>query len=174
MPDLTTIGLIVAIVTGVGGLLLGIWNRIEQWREYRERRKAREPHFEVFASTHADNDGWCPLQFKFYNPSETAFFVETMRVVGRVVIAPAKELGIGIVTYSGISTEPDPSRASHSAGVGWKIEAEADGVSPTPRVFWRPTSDPTSFSVRVTAREISATRRKFHMHAEAIVKIATP
>jgi hypothetical protein len=174
-PDLTTFAAVGGLVFGAGGLILSIWTRIEQSREYRVKRDARKPHCEVFASPHADNNGWRPLKFTFYNPSETAFIIETVETttVG-VSIAPVKDAGVGNIGYSGEGREPDISKAGHSAGAGWTVEAGTDAASPTQMLFWRPTSNPRSFSIRVTAREISAKRRKFHMQAEAAVNTATP
>lgn len=172
-PDLTTIGVVVAIVTGIGSLIISIWTRIEQSREYRVKSDSKRPHCEVFASPHADNNGWRPLKFTFYNPSETAFIVETVRTkTAGVTIAPVKDPGIGMIGYSGEGMAPDVSKASHSAGAGWTVKSGADATSQT--LFWRPTSEPRSFSIRVTAREISAKRRRFHMQAEAVVNTATP
>jgi hypothetical protein len=173
-PDLTTIGVIVSIVASIGALALGIWTRVEQWREYRTRRSARKPHFDMIASPSADNSGWRPLQFVFYNPGEHAFTVGKIEVTtAGIELAPVQDPGMGVVGYSGLGTAPDTSRAGKSIGVGWTVEADASR-SPGHRLFWRPISDPMSFSIRVTAREISATRRKFHMQAEAIVNTATP
>jgi hypothetical protein len=169
-PDLTTIGVIVSIVASIGALALGIWTRVEQWREYRTRRSARKPHFDMIASPSADNSG----QFVFYNPGEHAFSVGKIEVTtAGIELAPVQDPGVGAVGYSGLGTAPDISRAGKSIVVGWTVEAGASR-SPAHRLFWRPISDPMTFSIRVTAREISATRRKFHMQAEAIVNTAAP
>ena len=174
MPDLTTIGVVTGIVAGVGGLALGIWNRIELWREHRTRRLARRPHFDVQANPHADNEGWRPLQFAFYNPAELSFNVESIQVTtGVVQLAPVLAPGVGPGPYSGIGTAPDASRAGQAVSVAWTIESGANGSrSPSHRIFFRSTPMPISLSIRVTAREISARRGKFQMQADAITSAA--
>lgn len=175
-PDLTTIGVVVGIVAGLGGLGLGIWNRIEQSREHRDRRKSKKPHFEAIASPHADNRGWRPLQFIFYNPSDQAFSVAKIEIMTPgVQIAPVLDPVAGAVGYQGLGTEPDLAKAGTSASIAWKVDpgAQANG-SPMYKVFWKPVADPDSFSIRVTAREISASRREFRMQFQAVIRTAKP
>jgi hypothetical protein len=171
MPDLTTIGVITGIVAGIGGLALGIWNRVEQWREYRARRNARKPHFELHASPHANNEGWRPLQFIFYNPAELSFNVESIEVTTAAVkIAPVLAPGFGQVPYGGMGIAPDTSLTGQTVSVAWTVESgTSPSRSPLHRIFWHPESTPISFSIRVTAREISASRQKIHMQANAII-----
>ena len=175
MPDLTTIGVITGIVAGIGGLALGIWNRIEQWRESRTRHNARNPHFAASVS-HPDNEGWRPIHFTFHNPAELSFNVESIEVTTAVVhLAPVLEPGVGPGPYGGIGTAPNTSLAGQVISVAWTIDSGANpSLSPSHRIFCRPTSIPISFSIRVTAREISASRRKFHMQADAIIRTANP
>jgi hypothetical protein len=175
MADLTTIGVITGIVAGIGGLALGIWNRIEQWREYRTRRITRKPHFAATVS-HPDNEGWRPMQLAFYNPAEFSFNVESIETTtAGVQLAPVLVLGIGQVPYGGMGTAPNRSLAGHAVSAGWTIESGANpSRSASHGIFCRSTSIPITFSIRVTAREISASRRKFHMQADAIIRTASP
>jgi hypothetical protein len=175
LPDLTTIGVITGIVVGVGGLALGIWNRIEQWREYRTQRNLRKPHFTANIS-HPDNDGWRPLQLTFYNPAEFPFSVDSIKVTTAAVkIAPVLEPRHGPVPYGGIGTAPNKLLAGQTVYVAWTIESFSDpNRSASHTIFCKPASDLTSFLIRVTASERSASRRKFHMHADAIIRIASP
>lgn len=144
MADLTTAGVIAGIVAGLGGLALGIWNRIELWRDHRAQRNARKPHFDMLASQHADNAGWRPLQFVFYNPTGRPFIVETIEIrTGKVQIAPVRAPGVGIGPYSGIGTAPDTSMIGSSVSVAWTIAADASGsTSPIHRIFWQPNLPP--------------------------------
>jgi hypothetical protein len=109
-PDLTTIGVLVAIASGLGGLILGIWNRVERWREYRAKREAKKPYFDVLPSPFADNKGWRPLEFFFHNPGEHSFVVGKIEVTTPgIELAPPKDpASVRLVTeVSG------PSRTNH-------------------------------------------------------------
>jgi hypothetical protein len=154
----------------------GDWNRIEQWREYRERHEDRKPHFNLIASPHADNNDWRPLQFIFYNPHERAFSVEKIEVTSAgVQLAPLQQPGIGARPYGGIGTEPDVTRVGKSVAVGWTIEAGADASrSPLHKLFWQPVGNPASISISLTAREISANRRQFSLQTQAVIATASP
>jgi hypothetical protein len=176
IPDLKTAGIIVGIVAGVGALILGIWNRIEQWRDRKTKRSASKPHFEVWPSPHADNSGWRPMQFRFYNPADQAFVVDAITIKkGTIQIAPVRDPGVGLVEYGGIGSAPDTSRIGITVSAGWTIAAGAGAsTSPTHRVFWKSEFNPISFSIRVTAHEISASRRVFHMDADATVSTPAP
>ena len=139
MPDLTTIGVITGIVAGIGALALGIWNRIEQWRESRTRHNARKPHFAASVS-HPDNEGWRPIHFTFHNPAELSFNVEFIEVTTAVVhLAPVLEPGVGPGPYGGIGTAPNTSLAGQVISVAWTIDSGANpSRSPSHRIFCRP------------------------------------
>jgi hypothetical protein len=171
---MTTIATIVAMVCGIGGLFLGIWNRIEQARENRTKRHKQAPHFHCLVN-YPDNDGWRPLRFTFYNPSDVPFLVEMLETQAEgVELAPvlvSTPSGPGIAPYAGgpPGTTPHKSLSGKKVLVNWSIEAIADHNRSTDHTaFCKLSADePFSFSIRVTAREISAMRRKFHMQAAA-------
>ena len=85
------------------------------------------------------------------------------------------EPGVGPGPYGGIGTAPNTSLAGQVISVAWTIDFVPTLVDlPHTGFFADPTSIPISFSIRVTAREISASRRKFHMQADAIIRTANP
>jgi len=157
MPYLTIISIVVAIVVGIGGLVLGIWNRVEQWRE----KQVRKPHFTADVGP-PDSDGWRPLKLIVHNPGECAFRVETIKIA-RGSLAPVLEPGPGVAPYGGVGTTPNKSLAGQTISALWTIDR---GHTVSRTIFCKPASDPLAFSIRVTAREISATRRRFHMQAD--------
>ena len=175
MPDLTTIGAITGILAGIGGLVLGVWNRFEQWRESRARRDAHKPHFTASVGP-PDNEGWRPMQLGFYNPAELPFDVESIKVTSSAVkLAPVLEPGVGLAPYGGVGIAPNKSVAGQTVYVAWMIESFGVPNRTTSRkIFCRSMSSPISFSIHTTAREVSASRRKFRMQADATIRISNP
>ena len=78
LVNITPIGVVVGMVTGIAGLVLSIWTRMDQRREAKERQ--RDPYFTLFLGPPSD-DGWRIAKLIFHNPADTGFEMMTVRAM---------------------------------------------------------------------------------------------
>jgi hypothetical protein len=83
--------LIGSFMVGATGIILGVWNRIEQIRETKRKRQAELPKGELIyrPGDQKRDDGWTRCQVLFFNPAAQRFDVLAVEAVTRgLMVAP--------------------------------------------------------------------------------------
>ncbi len=71
---------IISGIVALAGLALGIWNRVEQWREFRRRTAVGLPVFTATLDNRVDG-GWQTLKLSILNPGNLNFAMTRVRVI---------------------------------------------------------------------------------------------
>lgn len=104
---------IVSGLVGLSGLALGIWNRVEQWRESKRKRAENLPVFTAVLD-HREVDGWRTLRLAILNPGNANFVMTRVDVISPrdCWIAPRVEV---------VGEDPE----LQSMNVEWRVYAQS-------------------------------------------------
>src|SRR5215212_11144370 len=154
------------MVTGIAGLVISIWTRMDQRREAKERQ--RDPYFTLFLGPPSD-DGWRIAKLIFHNPADTGFEMMTVRAM-----QPASAILSPRSRANGPLVERNEAMFGRALDIDWQVEVPRDLTKAAAQasLFCKLPEPASRLSIRIRARMISATRREFTMQADA--KITNP
>jgi hypothetical protein len=134
---------IVAVVTGLSGLGLSIWTRIDQRRDLRTRQAARAPYGRGVFVRGSERDEWCDLTIVFHSPSGVGFIADRIEV-----LRPKKAR----VRWK-VFPSPDKFNTGRKIAVKWTVHPDtAKGQAS----LWCDPAGAEGMEMRVYAKEISA------------------
>lgn len=167
---LDLLGDVLVKMAAIVGAVTGVWAKVDQIRGERERRRREDPYATASIGP-PDNDGWFVAKLLFENPRGNRFRIHRVEVVSpKGMVAAVRIRGLA-------HTQRDPASSGRVMEVDWEVGKPLSETVSAGRVmlFLKPASAAASSKVRLRlhAREISASKRKFRMEATAMMPIAT-